>query len=69
LKIFIESEVKVEKLPFTLEDASRTEEDVEKSKAEGVISATVLLDTRLDHRVIDLRVSSETLTSNGLDCC
>jgi aspartyl-tRNA synthetase len=35
-KIFIESEVKVEKLPFTLADASRTEEEVEKAKAEGV---------------------------------
>lgn len=42
------------RLPFSLDDASRPETDIEES---GVQFNRVLLDTRLNNRVIDLRVS------------
>jgi aspartyl-tRNA synthetase len=42
------------RLPFSLEDASRPEAEIEES---GAQFNRVLLDTRLNNRVIDLRVS------------
>jgi aspartyl-tRNA synthetase len=42
------------RLPFSLEDASRPESELEKEDAQF---SRVALDTRLNHRVLDLRVS------------
>lgn len=42
------------RLPFSLEDASRPEAEMEKEDAQF---SRVALDTRLNHRVLDLRVS------------
>jgi aspartyl/asparaginyl-tRNA synthetase len=47
------------RLPFTIDDASRCEEQIEK---EDVFFSRVNLDTRLDHRVIDLR----TITNQAI---
>lgn len=41
------------RLPFSLEDASRPESEMEKEDAQF---SRVALDTRLNHRVLDLRV-------------
>jgi aspartyl/asparaginyl-tRNA synthetase len=41
------------RLPFSLEDASRPESELEKEDAQF---SRVALDTRLNHRVLDLRV-------------
>ncbi|OMH79904.1 Aspartate-tRNA ligase, cytoplasmic [Zancudomyces culisetae] len=57
-KLFIISEA-VARIPFSMEDATRGEEQEEK---EGVTSVRVNLDTRLDNRVIDLR----TITNNAI---
>eukprot|EP00158_Paraphelidium_tribonemae_P002558 Partr_v1_DN25468_c0_g1_i1_m53747 putative Aspartyl-tRNA synthetase len=54
-RIFIESEVKVEKLPFSVDDAQRPESEIEKAAAAGELLPRVMLDTRLNNRVIDLR--------------
>lgn len=43
-------------LPFDVVDASRSEEEVAAAAAEGKLLATVSQDTRLDGRVVDLRV-------------
>ena len=43
-------------LPFDVVDASRSEGDVARAAAEGKLLATVSQDTRLDGRVVDLRV-------------
>ena len=43
-------------LPFDVADASRSEAEVAAAAAEGKLLATVSQDTRLDGRVIDLRV-------------
>ncbi|KAJ2784641.1 aspartate--tRNA ligase dps1 [Coemansia javaensis] len=51
-KLFVTSEV-VRQLPFSIEDASRSEEDCEANPA----LARVALDTRLDGRVVDLRTT------------
>ena len=53
VKIFLEAGIHG-RLPFTLEDASRPEADFEKEDAQF---NKVLLDTRLNNRVLDLRVS------------
>lgn len=45
-------------LPFDVVDASRSEEEVAAAAAEGKLLATVSQDTRLDGRVVDLRVPS-----------
>lgn len=58
-KIHVVSEAA--RLPFTLEDASRSELDFEKDPQ----LARVNIDTRLNNRVIDLRVC---YCSNALDC-
>lgn len=42
-------------LPFQISDAARSEADVQKAEASGEKVATVLQDTRLDHRYLDLR--------------
>ncbi|KAJ1960069.1 aspartate--tRNA ligase dps1 [Dipsacomyces acuminosporus] len=56
-KIFVISEVTTA-LPFSLDDASRPETDYEKDSS----LVKVLLDTRLNNRVIDLR----TITNNAI---
>lgn len=56
-QLFVISEVSVT-LPFSIEDASRSEEDCEKDPTLN----RVLLDTRLDGRIIDLR----TTTNNAI---
>ncbi|KAJ2392372.1 aspartate--tRNA ligase dps1 [Coemansia sp. RSA 2603] len=56
-KLFVTSEVKT-MLPFSLEDASRSEADVEKDPSLNRVN----LDTRLNNRVIDLR----TTTNNAI---
>lgn len=43
-----------QRLPFSLEDASRPEAEMEKEDAQF---SRVALDTRLNNRVLDLRVS------------
>lgn len=43
------------RLPFTIEDASRPQSDFENTDKQF---KNILLDTRLDNRVLDLRVSS-----------
>jgi aspartyl-tRNA synthetase len=43
------------KLPFSLDDASRPDSEIESSEVQ---LNRVLLDTRLNNRVVDLRVSS-----------
>ncbi|KAJ1795843.1 aspartate--tRNA ligase dps1, partial [Coemansia sp. RSA 2399] len=55
--LFVTSQV-VEDLPFSIEDASRSEQDYEKDPTLN----RVLLDTRLNNRVIDLR----TVTNNAI---
>ncbi|KAL1408373.1 aspartate--tRNA ligase dps1 [Vanrija albida] len=47
--------VEAEPLPFTIEDASRSEADIEKGEKEGLQFSKVSLPTRLDNRVLDLR--------------
>lgn len=42
-------------LPFQISDAARSEADVKKAEAAGEKVATVLQDTRLDNRFLDLR--------------
>lgn len=57
------------RLPFSLDDASRPESEFETG---DVQFNRVLLDTRLNHRVIDLRVSmrhAETHLSYANDIC
>jgi hypothetical protein len=44
-----------DRLPFTLDDASRADDEVESSEQQ---LNRVLLDTRLNNRVVDLRVRS-----------
>jgi aspartyl-tRNA synthetase len=77
-KIFIEVDVAAERLPFNIEDAQRpeTEEDQKQDMDMLATGATaeqqqqssegqytrVLLDTRLNGRVIDLRVNMSCLT-------
>ncbi|KAI8319808.1 aspartyl-tRNA synthetase [Martensiomyces pterosporus] len=56
-KLFVTSEVTAT-LPFSLEDASRPETDYEKDPS----LVKVLLDTRLNNRVVDLR----TITNNAI---
>ncbi|KAJ2857623.1 aspartate--tRNA ligase dps1 [Coemansia erecta] len=56
-KLFVTSEVKT-MLPFSLEDASRSETDYEKDPTLNRVN----LDTRLNNRVIDLR----TITNNAI---
>jgi hypothetical protein len=55
----VESEVTVEKLPFSVEDAQRPESQEEPTEEEKAAPAfsRVLLDTRLNNRIIDLRVN------------
>ena len=47
------------RLPFTVEDANRPEVDA--AEGEDVQYKRVLLDTRLNNRVIDLRVCGPTV--------
>jgi hypothetical protein len=47
--------VTVDRLPFSVEDAQRKEAEEEDA---GDQFSRVLLDTRLNNRIIDLRVSS-----------
>lgn len=57
------------RLPFTVEDATRPDTEIETT--EEVQYKRVLLDTRLNNRVIDLRVgrsSSQLLSPNPLTC-
>lgn len=51
-KVFVVSEVR-HRLPITIEDASRPEESAADDTETGIVR--VNLDTRLDHRIIDLR--------------
>jgi hypothetical protein len=51
--MFVVSEVKKKPLPFNMEDAGRAASEYEK---EGAEFNKVLLDNRLDNRVLDLRV-------------
>ena len=60
--LFVESEVKVEKLPFQVDDAQRSEVEVEKAAASGELLVRVNLDTRLNNRIIDLR----TITNHAI---
>lgn len=53
-----------QRLPFGVEEASRPEADYEKEDAQF---ARVGLDTRLDNRVMDLRVSSRLGKSDKQD--
>lgn len=53
-KLYLVSET-VEPLPFTMEDATRTEEEISRFEKEGIQYSRVLLDTRLNNRVFDLR--------------
>lgn len=50
----MESDVKVDKLPFSVQDAQR----IQLNDTEDTSSGKLHLDTRLNNRVIDLRVSS-----------
>lgn len=50
------------KTPITIEDASRSEADIEKASKEGVQLPRVNQDTRLNNRVIDIR----TLANQGI---
>ncbi|XP_002965575.2 aspartate--tRNA ligase 1, cytoplasmic [Selaginella moellendorffii] len=43
-------------LPLLLEDAARSDQDIEKAAKEGIQYARVLQDTRLNNRVLDLRI-------------
>ncbi|XP_010438070.1 PREDICTED: aspartate--tRNA ligase 2, cytoplasmic [Camelina sativa] len=43
------------KLPLSVEDAARSEADIEKSLQSGTKAARVNQDTRLNHRVLDIR--------------
>jgi len=43
------------RLPFSLEDATRSDAEIEKREADGDQVVKVLLDTRLNNRIIDLR--------------
>lgn len=45
------------RLPFSLEDASRADTDEVTSEADDKQFNRVLLDTRLNNRVVDLRAS------------
>lgn len=45
------------RLAFTMEDASRAESDFESSDKQF---KNILLDTRLDNRILDLRVRDES---------
>lgn len=47
--------VEAQALPFSIEDASRSEAEIEKGEAEGLQYSRVSLPTRLDNRVMDLR--------------
>lgn len=61
-KIYVVSEAKA-RLPFSIDDASRPDEDAaEDSSAANPALPRVNLDTRLNHRVIDLR----TLTNQAI---
>lgn len=53
ISVFVESDIHVEKLPFSVEDAQRPEPS--ETGAEGDSYNRVNLDTRLDNRIIDLR--------------
>ena len=46
-----------DRLPFSVEDANRPETEIAAAAADDVQYKRVLLDTRLNNRVIDLRVS------------
>jgi len=55
-KMYLVSGIAAERLPFSLEDASRTAEEYERKDAEGnKVYNSVGLDTRLNNRVLDLR--------------
>lgn len=63
-KIYLVSGI-VDRLPFSLEDASRTAEEYEMKDAEGnKVYNSVGLDTRLNNRVLDLRVCLRAILSN-----
>lgn len=51
-----------ERLPFSIEDATRGEEEIEKGEKEGLQYNRVNLDTRLNNRIIDLR----TITNQAI---
>ncbi|EJT99868.1 aspartate-tRNA ligase [Dacryopinax primogenitus] len=46
------------RLPFTMDDASRPEAEYEKAEKEGIQYNKVLLETRLNNRVLDLRTQT-----------
>ena len=54
-RIHTESEVAVDMLPFSVEDAQRPEAEDDQVPEDGSKFVKVLLDTRLNNRVIDLR--------------
>ncbi|KAI3641268.1 hypothetical protein MIR68_000740 [Amoeboaphelidium protococcarum] len=62
--VFIESEVAVEKLPFTVDDASRFDPEIsgvndqDQAQTEEDGYNRVNLDTRLNNRIIDLRTTT-----------
>ncbi|KZO96030.1 aspartate-tRNA ligase [Calocera viscosa TUFC12733] len=56
-KLFVISSVET-RLPFTMDDASRPEEEYERSEKEGIQYNRVLLETRLNNRVLDLRTQT-----------
>ncbi|KAI9139082.1 hypothetical protein BKA69DRAFT_1040340 [Paraphysoderma sedebokerense] len=56
-KLFIESESHP-RLPFSLEDASRPEDEIERKEKEGEQVVKVNLDTKLNNRVVDLRTTT-----------
>ncbi|KAI8064579.1 hypothetical protein BC940DRAFT_259724 [Gongronella butleri] len=60
-KFHVIAEVK-ERLPFTMEDAQRHEAEAKEGEEASQAAPRVLLDTRLDNRVLDLR----TTTNNAI---
>ena len=63
-QIYLESEVEGA-LPFSLDDASRPEAELEDAEAQF---NKVHLDTRLNNRVLDLRVSPPLSKSEYGEC-
>lgn len=48
--------MQVEKLPFSIEDAQRIDIPLAEGESETAQFSRVLLDTRLNNRIMDLRV-------------